>query len=166
MIDTKSILDTGGNPIIPVGYGFKCSSGPAQDANASKPEGCEEDWYFHKGHPVQPCVGLPQATNEVGAAVKMTTITGVPDQVTQKISADCGNNPTKKFDFVITAYQNTEAGKITAAVKHTLTLSGVSIGKNTVSGTLTGTPKIEVFNSEGVNAFSVNIDTVKLQTSS
>ncbi len=161
-IDSNSVLTTGYTPIIIKGYGFKCSSGPAQGTDVPKADGVEEDWYFVKGHKLQPCVALPAASSEVSAFTNNTVVVGVPDEVMGKLRPDLGNNSTKKFDFVVTTYQAIESAKVVPAIKSTFTLSGIdSKAMNTVCGALTGTAKVEVFNEQGVNKYSLNIDTIK-----
>jgi hypothetical protein len=149
------------------GYGFKSSSGPAQAADVPKPDGVEEDWYFDVGQSMKPCSSLPENPIEIEKVLQSkTVITGVPVEVIRKIAPDCGNNPTKKYDFVVTTYQAIEAAKVVPAVKLTFTLSGLIASNNSITGILSGTAKAEVFNSQGVNAYSVNIDAVKLTATS
>ena len=169
MIDLNSLLiSTGVNNIIVRGYGFKSSSGPAQGANASKPDGTDAvDWWLPVEGPSKLNAALPESPKEIQQVQQSgITIVGVPQEVIRKIAPDCGNNPTKKYDFTTVSYQQIEAAKVAPAVQLTFSLSGLTASGNTITGTPTATAKAEVFNNEGVNAYTVNIDFAKLTVTS
>ena len=162
-LDSNSVL-----PGVRIrGYGFKSSSGPAQAADVPKADGVAEDWYIDINQPIKPCASLPENSIEIEKVLQSkTVITGVPVEIIRKIAPDCGNNPTKKLDFIVTTYQAIEGAKVVPAVKLTFTLSGMIASGTQIVGVLTGTAKVEIFNNQGVNAYSVNIDTVKVTATS
>lgn len=164
-IDQNSVKEG----VVINGYGFTSSSGPEQDSGAPKAKGAEEEWYVYKEdtNKLKPSVALPENKEELRKALANgTTISGVPTEVIRKIASDCGNNPKKTFDFTLATYQSIEAGQVIPAIKMTFSLGAVSAANNIIKGTLTGTPTIEVFNNEGVNAYSINIDVATLTVTS
>lgn len=160
--DLNMVYGIGTANVTIKGYGFTCSSGPAQGGEIIKPTGVAEEWYFAKGHGFQCNVQLPGTSGEVASftTTGLVTVVNVPPPVYDKLSANFGNNTKDKYEFTLTTYQAIGgAGDLVPVVRMKFKLTGIdSKEANKVTGVLTDKGTIEHFNEQGVNVRTLNID--------